>query len=249
MLWHGLARTGRDFDILARHLAQRFFVICPDTIGRGNSAWSKEPQRDYQLETYVEHAEAMLDGLGVENCAWLGTSMGGMVGMLAAAAPLADRITRLVLNDMAPELNPAAIARIKAYVTAPPAFATMAELGDFLRRIYQPYGWQGDEQWQPFIDSSARRMDDGRFTVHYDPKVMEVFAASIDGDTLWADYDRITCPVLLLRGEETDLVLAETAQAMTQRGPRARWIKVPGCGHAPALNTAQQIAWVDEFLG
>lgn len=248
VMWHGLARTGRDFDIIARHFSHRFRVICPDTIGRGLSGWSKDPMRDYQIAAYTRHAVAILDALGIGRCGWIGTSMGGLVGLYGAAGPLSERIGRLVLNDIAPELNPAAVERIRSYVTQPPDFATMTEMGDFLRRIYQPYGWQGDEEWQPFIDGSVRRTDDGRFTVHYDPKVMEVFAASVAGLDMWAEYRRIACPTLLLRGDDTDLVMEATAQAMTQCGPKAQWVRVPGCGHAPALNTPQQIGVIEDFL-
>ena len=249
VMWHGLARTCRDFDTPALHFSSKYRVICPDTIGRGLSSWSSDPATDYTVPTYVSHAEALLDSLGVEHCAWVGTSMGGIVGLYAAAGPLAGRITRLVLNDAAPKFNPAALSRIKAYATAMPHFATLSELEAFLRSVYAPFGHLTDAEWRKMAETSLRRRDDGRLTVHYDPQVMQVFADGIDENfDLWEAWDNITCPVLMLRGETSDLVSVETAQDMTQRGPKAKLVTIPGCGHAPALNVPEQFAVLDEFV-
>ncbi|MBI3444685.1 MAG: alpha/beta hydrolase [Magnetospirillum sp.] len=248
VMWHGLARTGRDFDILASHFSNRYRVICPDTLGRGLSSWSAAPDTDYTLDAYMIHAERLLDIMGIEGLTWIGTSMGGALGMLLAAGPLRDRIRRLVVNDIGPTLNPAAVERIRSYVTQSPDFAGMAEFEGFLRLVYKPYGQLSDEEWCRMAESSARRRDDGRITVHYDPDVMRVFAASAGAYEIWPAWDAITCPVLALRGAQSDLLLPEVAEEMTRRGPKARLVTVPGCGHAPALNIPAQIRLIDDFL-
>ncbi|WP_096701021.1 alpha/beta hydrolase [Magnetospirillum sp. 15-1] len=248
VMWHGLARTGRDFDTLAAHFSDRYRVICPDTLGRGLSGWSAEPQRDYTLAAYVKHALGILDELGVGPLTWIGTSMGGALGMLLAAGPLKGRMDRLVMNDIGPALNPAAVERIRAYVTQIPDFPSMTAFEAFLRLVYRPYGFLSDEEWRRMAESSARRRGDGRITVHYDPAVMRVFAASAGDYELWEAYDRVECPTLVLRGADSDLLLPEVADEMTRRGPKARLATISGCGHAPALNVPEQIGLLDGFL-
>ncbi|EME68464.1 hydrolase or acyltransferase [Paramagnetospirillum caucaseum] len=248
VMWHGLARTGRDFDSLAAHFSGRYRVICPDTLGRGLSGWSRAPKRDYTLAAYMKHALAILDALGVGRMDWIGTSMGGALGMLLAAGPLKGRMDRLVMNDIGPTLNPAAVERIRTYVTQIPHFPTMTAFEDFLRLVYKPYGFQTDEEWRRMAETSSRRRGDGRITVHYDPAVMRVFAASAADYELWAEYDGVDCPTLVLRGAQSDLLLPEVADEMTRRGPKARLVTVPDCGHAPALNVPEQIAVLEGFL-
>ncbi|CAA7624125.1 alpha/beta fold hydrolase [Magnetospirillum sp. SS-4] len=248
VMWHGLARTGRDFDVAARHFARRYRVICPDTLGRGLSGWSANPDRDYTLEAYADHAVALLTVLGIERCKWVGTSMGGLLGMSLAAGPLKRRIERLVVNDIGPRPNPAAITRIRAYVTARPSFANMREFEAFLRRIYLPFGPLGDREWRAMAETSARRRDDGSITVHYDPEIMRVFADQPDGLHCWPVWDGVDCPTLVLRGEDSDVLLPEVAEEMTRRGPGASLVTLPGCGHAPMLNVPDQIQVVENFL-
>lgn len=246
--WHGLARTGRDMDPIAAQLAARFRVVCPDTLGRGLSQWSPDPAREYCLAFYVQQAVALLDQLGIERCHWLGTSMGGAIGLAAAAGALRGRIRRLVLNDIGPELAPAALERIRAYAGSPPAFATVSELEQYFRSVYKPYGWLPDAQWRALTESSARRLPDGRVTPHYDPALVQQFVHHPDDYTQWEAWDRLDIPVLVLRGETSDLLLPEVAEAMRVRGPRAVVATIPGCGHAPALNTPEQYALVERFL-
>ncbi|MFL6664700.1 MAG: alpha/beta fold hydrolase [Rhizobacter sp.] len=247
--WHGLARTCRDMDDIAAHLAQRWRVICPDTIGRGLSQWSPQPEREYCLAHYVKLAVSLVNQLGIERCHWLGTSMGGAIGTLAAAGPLRGRIRRLVLNDNGPQLAEAAIARIRGYAGSPASFATMTELEQYFRTVYQPYGWLSDAQWRRLAETSARRLPDGRVTPHYDPAMVMQFTHHDDDYLLWDAWDSLDLPVLCLRGESSDLLLRETADAMRNRGPRAVVIEIPGCGHAPALNTPEQFALVERFFG
>lgn len=246
--WHGLARTGRDMDELARHLSSRYRVIAPDTIGRGLSQWSPEPDREYCLDFYVKLATALVDQLGLQQFHWVGTSMGGAIGTLAAATSLRGRIRRLVLNDNGPELAAPAIARIRSYAGQPSAFDTVSELEQYFRQVYKPYGWLSDAQWRQLTETSVRRLPDGRVTPHYDPAMVRQFIAHPQDYDLWDAWDSLNLPVLCLRGEDSDLLLAETAEAMRQRGPRAVVATIAGCGHAPALNVPEQFALVERFL-
>jgi pimeloyl-ACP methyl ester carboxylesterase len=247
--WHGLARTCRDMDDLAAHLAsRRYRVICPDTIGRGLSQWSPDPEHEYCLDFYVQLAVALVDQIGLERFHWVGTSMGGAIGTLAAAGPLRKRMRSLVLNDNGPQLAQAAIERIRSYAGAPAAFATVTELEQYFRTIYKPYGWLSDAQWRRLTESSTRRLPDGRVTPHYDPNMVMQFTHHAAEYELWHAWDTLDLPVLCLRGESSDLLLRETAEAMRVRGPKAQVVEVAGCGHAPALNTAEQFALVERFF-
>ena len=247
--WHGLARTGRDMDDIAAHLSKRYRVICPDTIGRGLSQWSPAPDDEYCLAFYSRIAVSMLDQLEVADCHWLGTSMGGAIGLHAAAGALRGRIRRLVLNDIGPEIAAAAVERIRSYAGNPAAFATLSELEQYFRTIYKPYGWMSDAQWRRLAQTSMRRLPDGRVTPHYDPALVRQFIAHPDDYDQWPAWDRLDIPVLVLRGVDSDLLLPAVAEAMRNRGPRAVVVTMPDCGHAPALNTPEQCHLVERFLG
>ena len=168
--WHGLARTGRDMDELAAHLAPRYRVICPDTLGRGLSQWARAPHDEYRLSFYARIAASLFDQLGIEKAHWVGTSMGGAIGTVCASGlfepQLKGRITSLLLNDNAPRLADAALERIKAYAGHPPAFDTVMELEAFFRQVYKPYGWLSDAQWRRLTESSTRRLADGLSLIH-----------------------------------------------------------------------------------
>ena len=251
MAWHGLARTARDMDELAAYLSapsMGYRVICPDTIGRGLSQWSPEPKKEYCLAFYETLATALVDQLGLEKFAWVGTSMGGAIGLVAAAHKLRARITRLVLNDMGPQIASSALDRIRGYAGNPSAFATVSELEQYFRTIYRPYGLLTDAQWRRLTESSTRRLPDGRVTPHYDPAMVQQFLNYPDDHERWADYDSLEIPVLCLRGADSDLLAADTAAQMTQRGPRAQLVTIAGCGHAPALNVPVQLELVGNFL-
>ena len=246
--WHGLARTGRDMDDMAEHLAQRYRVICPDTIGRGLSQWSPDPEREYCLAFYVKLAESLLNQLGIERCHWLGTSMGGAIGLRAAATSLRGRVRRLVLNDSGPQVADAALARIRSYAGNPAAFATVSELEQYFRTVYTPYGAMTDAQWRRLTETSTRRLPDGRVTPHYDPAMVMQFTHHEGDYLLWNHWDTLDIPVLCLRGESSDLLLRDTAEQMRNRGPRAVVVEIAGCGHAPTLNTPEQFALVERFF-
>jgi pimeloyl-ACP methyl ester carboxylesterase len=246
--WHGLARTGRDMDDIAAHLAKRYRVICPDTIGRGLSQWSPAPEREYCLDFYGRMAVSLMKEIRIEKCHWLGTSMGGALGIRLAAGALRGRIRRLVLNDIGPQLGPAAVERIRGYAGKPPAFDRMSELEAYFRAVYKPYGFLSDAQWRRLAETSARRTADGRVTPHYDPNMVMQFEHHPADYDQWEAYDAIDVPTLCLRGESSDLLLPEVADEMRRRGPRAVVVTIPGCGHAPALNVPGQFALVERFL-
>jgi pimeloyl-ACP methyl ester carboxylesterase len=246
--WHGLARTGRDMDDIAEHLAQRYRVLCPDTLGRGLSQWSPAPDAEYCLAFYTRLAVALLDQLGIAQCHWLGTSMGGAIGLRAAAGPLRGRIRRLVMNDIGPELAAPAVERIRSYAGQPAAFDTVGALEQYFRTVYQPYGWLSDAQWRRLTETSVRRLPDGRVTPHYDPAMVRQFTVHPQDYDQWAAWDSLDLPVLVLRGQDSDLLLPEVAEAMRARGPRAVVVTLPDCGHAPALNTPEQFGLVERFF-
>ena len=243
--WHGLARTGRDMDALAQFLvAQGYRVICPDTLGRGLSQWSKNSREEYQLRFYARLAHEFMNALQLDEVHWVGTSMGGAIGTVCASGlfepALKERILTLTLNDNAPELAQSALERIKSYAGTPPVFDTVTELEAFFRSAYKPYGWLSETEWRKLTETSVRRTDAGRITPHYDPRMIEQFTMHDNDYLIWPHYDALDVPVLLLRGVESDLVLKEVAEKMMTRGPGAKglltWLEIEGCGHAPALN-------------
>lgn len=250
VMWHGLSRTGRDFDTAARHFAERYWVICPDTIGRGLSSWSRVPDQEYNNVVYVAHATMLLDALKIERCAWVGTSMGGLIGMGAAIGPLVDRMTHLVLNDVGPEIDQISLHRIRDYLQHQVVYTTMAEFEAHIRAVHASFGAHTDSEWRHMAETSVRRQDDGRFTTHYDPNIIRVFGEAVTAApvSLWEFYDMIAVPTLVLRGQKSDVLTPHVARAMTERGPKAELVTVNGCGHAPALNSLEQIAALDRFL-
>ena len=246
--WHGLARTGRDMDDIAEHLSARYRVVCPDTLGRGLSQWSPDPGAEYCLDFYVRLAESLMDQLGIASALWLGTSMGGAIGLRGAAGRLKGRIRRLVLNDMGPEIAASAVERIRTYAGSPASFATVSELEAYFRTIYAPYGWLSDAQWRRLTETSVRRLPDGRVTPHYDPAMVRQFIDHPQDYEQWAQWDALDIPVLCLRGEHSDLLEAPVAERMRQRGPRAVVATIAGCGHAPALNVPEHFTLVERFF-
>jgi len=245
IMWHGVARTGRDFDDLAAALAGTRHIIVPDTIGRGLSQWSPDPHGEYNTPFYARQAVELLDKLAFGTVDWIGTSMGAITGIRAAAGALQGRIRRFVLNDMGPIVAQAALDRIKSYAGAPPRFATVTELETYFRQIYKPYGFLTDAQWRRLTETSVRRLPDGHVTTHFDPMIKLHFDTN---EEQWENWDALTCQMLCLRGESSDLLLAEDCVAMERRNPRCKVVTIAGCGHAPALNVPDQIALVADFI-
>jgi len=240
---HGLTRTGRDFDTLAAALADRFHVLCPDLPGRGGSDWLPDPLL-YQPPTYIAALTNLL-ALFARPVAWVGTSLGGICGMLAAAAPGAP-IERLVLNDIGPFLPEAALQRIGDYVGAAPYFADIEKAEAWLRHVHAPFGKLTDAQWRHLAETSVRALPQGGYTLHYDPAIAMPTRATPPRDLdMWPIWDRIDLPMLVLRGAESDLLLPDTFARMATK---ARTHTVSECGHAPALMDAPTIAVVRDFL-
>ena len=245
---HGLTRCSRDFDFLAEALAANYRVICPDVAGRGASAWLKNPM-EYAIPTYVGDMVTLIARLNVEEVHWVGTSMGGLIGMALAALPDSP-ITRLVLNDVGPVITAASLARIGAYLGMAPRFTSMETAEQYVRLVSASFGPHSDAQWRFLTENVVRREDDGRLRMHYDPAIAAPFASGLTGKDmeLWNIYDAIACPTLLTRGAQSDLLTAATANAMTQRGPRAKLVEFQEVGHAPTLMQDDQIAAVRAFL-
>jgi pimeloyl-ACP methyl ester carboxylesterase len=244
---HGLTRNGRDFDVLAQTLSTHYRVVCPDMPGRGKSEWLNEAA-DYTYPLYLGDITTLIARLDVERVDWVGTSMGGVIGMLFAAMPNAP-IGKLVMNDVGALVPKAGMERIAAYVGLDPSFPNFADLETALRLIAAPFGPLTDAQWRHLATHSVRRKADGALGFAYDPKIGEAFKQGpIEDVALWSVWDTITSPVLLLRGAQSDILAAPDAVAMTQRGPRAKLVEFTGIGHAPALMAEDQIAAIRNFL-
>lgn len=263
---HGLSRQGRDFDVLAQALSQHYHVVCPDVVGRGQSDWLADA-KGYQVFTYASDMVAMLrqvrEAKGLASpitVDWVGTSMGGLIGLgLSALPPEASgvQLRRFVLNDVGPRLRIEALQRIGSYLGLPKRFATEQEAADYLLSISAGFGPHTPEQWlslsRPLlrVDTAS---EDSSLILHYDPAIAEPFktmtadSASSGEAMLWQVYDALRCEVLLLRGQNSDLLDADTAHQMTERGPRARLIEFAGVGHAPTLIAPDQVAAVEGFL-
>jgi pimeloyl-ACP methyl ester carboxylesterase len=248
---HGLARQGRDFDTLAAALAGRYRVVCPDVVGRGRSDWLGDPA-GYQIPAYVADMVTLLARLNGDTVHWVGTSMGGLIGLGLAALPKSP-ISRLVLNDVGPTIQAEALQRIGSYLGLPLRWPSVEAAADYLLSISPGFGAHSREQWLALTRPMLEPDGDG-FRLHYDPAIAVPFRAvtpqlAAAGEAmLWESYDAIACPTLLLRGAVSDVLSRETAQAMTQRGPKARLHEFAAVGHAPTLVAPEQVAVVQEFL-
>jgi pimeloyl-ACP methyl ester carboxylesterase len=244
---HGLTRNARDFDDLATALAPTFRVLCPDMPGRGESDWLRDPN-DYNTSTYLTALTALLAHAHAEGVAWVGTSMGGLLGMTLAAQPETP-IVRMVVNDIGPVIEQVALARIATYVGLDPLFESFQALEAHVRGVSAPFGPLSDAQWEGLSRSVARQTPDGRWRLKYDPGIAVPFRSTASTSTnLWPVWDAIQCPTLILRGAESDLLSSATAKAMQARGPRPELIEFAGIGHAPMLLSTDQIEPVVRFL-
>jgi pimeloyl-ACP methyl ester carboxylesterase len=244
---HGLSRTGRDFERVAEVLAEGWRVVCPDMPGRGDSEWLAV-KASYVLPTYLSVCTTLIARLDVEQVDWLGTSMGGMIGMSLAALP-GSPIRRMVLNDIGPFIPAAGLTRVSAAVGSDPHFANPAEAEAYLRRAMATFGITRDEDWRFVTEISTRPAAGGGLRLHYDPAIAAASTpAKIEDVAFWPLWDQIRCPTLTLRGEASDILTKETAAEMTQRGPKSALVEFSGCGHAPALFEPEQIAVVADWL-
>ena len=265
---HGLSRNGRDFDALAQALQHDFHVVCPDVAGRGQSDWlpAKEdygyPQYCADMTTLTARATANPapggilgrlaravggGGRNAKRLYWVGTSMGGIIGMLLASRPN-NPIRKLVINDVGAIVPRIALERIAQYVGRDLRFKTFEELEGMVRLVLAPFGALSDAQWRHLTETGAKQHDDGSWGLRYDPAIGFNFRGPFLDVDLWQYWDAITCPTLLLRGAQSDLLLKDTAVAMTRRGPKPRLIEFEGVGHAPPLMAGDQIQAVREFL-
>jgi pimeloyl-ACP methyl ester carboxylesterase len=245
---HGLSRCARDFDNLARALSGRYRVVCPDVAGRGDSDWLADPML-YVIPQYVSDMVTLIARLDVEQVNWVGTSMGGLIGM-ALAAQKAAPVAKLVLNDAGPVVAKTALERIGQYLGLAPTFPTVEAAEKVIRAVSATFGPHTDAEWRFLTDVVLRKNADGSWRFHYDPKIAEPYRKQMpDRDLeLWPLWDAVSCPTLVIRGAQSDLLSKATAQAMTQRGPKAKLMELPGIGHAPTLLHDDQIAIVREFL-
>lgn len=272
---HGLTRTGRDFDALARRLSSHYRVVCPDVVGRGRSGWLADPA-GYGVPQYVADMVTLLARVRAQTLHWFGTSMGGLIGMTLAGMPGASGdtpvvldgsheaqartpsltpapISRIVLNDVGPHLSPEALARIGTYVGDATRFDTFDQAVDYTRSVSSSFGPHTEQQWRELTLHTVRRCEGG-WVKHYDLGLAAPFAtitpdmAALGEAMLWHAYAAIACPILVVRGEQSDLLSLDTAQAMLAANPRATLAQVAGVGHAPTFLDDAQIALAEEFL-
>jgi len=257
---HGVTRVGDDFDHLARALCDDYRVVCPDIVGRGRSERLRDPAY-YTVPQYVADMVTLIarvtagagNGADSEGVAWFGTSMGGLIGM-ALAALEGSPVRKFVLNDIGPVLDGAALRRIGDYIGQDLRFPSFAAGAEFVKTVSASFGPHSDEEWRKLAADVLREGQDGQWERHYDLNLAQPFraitleGAAQDEAALWAAWDAIRCPTLLVRGEQSDLLSRETAQQMTQRGPRPRLVEIPGVGHAPTFVHEDQIAIARAFL-
>ena len=247
---HGLSRNGRDFDPLARELQDDYHVICPDMPGRGWSEWADDPEERYTNAALVETLIGFCDALELDTFRYVGTSMGGGLGMALAGGPLADRIERLVVNDVPPnpeeDAEPEAMGRIVEYVPNPPTVGTLSELEAYFRDLYEGrFSEMSDDEYRRLTMTSARRTGDGDFAPAYDPAIL--VSGEDDGPDPWDVWAAIDVPILLFRGIDSDILPADAYQRMLEVQPDAETVEID-CGHAPALNTPEQIEPIRGFF-
>ena len=245
---HGLTRNCRDFDALAEAMSAEYRVICPDVVGRGLSAHLRDPN-GYGIAQYVADMVTLIARLDVEKVDWVGTSMGGLIGM-ALAAQEGSPIARLLINDVGPLITVDSLNRIAEYVGTDPTWGSVDEALAYIRLISASFGDLTDAQWRHLTDTSIVRRDDGRWGFRYDPNIATPFkAAFVDQDiNLWPLYGMIKCPTLVVRGEQSDLLTKETWQQMGEFGPKAQLVELPNVGHAPMFLSQEQIVVARDFL-
>ena len=247
MCVHGLTRNGRDFDVLAEAMQDQYRVICPDIVGRGQSDWLSHSS-DYSYPQYVADMNALIARANASELHWVGTSMGGLIGMMLAAQPNTP-IRRMVMNDVGPFIPKASLERLAQYVGRAPAMESVADVEQYLRVVMAPFGKLTDAQWHHMAQHSAKQLGDGKFALHYDPAIADVFkSAAVQDINLWMFWQAVVCPVLVIRGAQSDLLLADTLTQMKAGRSNVTSFEVPDTGHAPALMDDAQISSVREFL-
>jgi pimeloyl-ACP methyl ester carboxylesterase len=248
---HGLTRISDDFSTLAQELAPHYRIVAPDIPGRGKSDWFPDPVL-YAVPNYVTACVTLLARINAEKVDWLGTSMGGLVGICLSALK-GSPIRKLIINDVGPNIEFEALKRLGTYVGKRVRFNSLDEACQFIKTISAPFGPHTDEQWME-LTRNVMIEELGEFRPHYDPKIGAAFQAVTPEMTktaeaaMWPAYDAIKAETLVIRGQESDLLTRETALAMTDRGPRAQLVEIEGVGHAPTFMNSEQINIVKNFL-
>jgi pimeloyl-ACP methyl ester carboxylesterase len=249
---HGVTRVSDDFDTLAQELCGTYRVVCPDVAGRGRSDWLRDPQY-YWVWQYTRDMVTMLAKVDAETVDFIGTSMGGLIGMELAALP-GTPIRKLVMNDIGPTLETASLGNIGNYIGQELKFPTFDDAECYIRAISVSFGPHTDEEWRKLASSVLRQNKEGMWVRHYDLALAAAFKQAYFFNVeethaeRWKSYEAVTCPVLVLRGAQSGLLSAEGALDMTRRGPKAKLVEFEGVGHAPTLMHEDQIAVVKEFL-
>ncbi len=244
---HGLTRNGRDFDVLAEAMQDRYRVICPDIVGRGESQWLTHAA-DYSYPQYLADMNALIARLNVSSVHWVGTSMGGLIGMMLAGQPNSP-IRRLVMNDVGPFIPKASLERLAQYVGRAPTMESVDDVEQYLRVVMAPFGKLTDAQWRHMAQHSSKQTPNGNFVLHYDLGIADVFKGAVMQDVnLWMFWQSVICPVLVIRGAESDLLLRETVEQMKASRSNVSAIEIPNTGHAPALMEEAQVSAVRDFL-
>jgi pimeloyl-ACP methyl ester carboxylesterase len=245
---HGLTRNSRDFDYLAKHLSTHYRIIAPDIVGRGQSDWLPDPP-PYTLEQYINDMGTLLKELHINQVDWLGTSLGGLIGMAMAAAPHSP-IKRLILNDIGPVIKKEAIAFLATNLEQTPHFGSLNELQGFLKRAYSAMGDLDQDFWEHMATYDHRITPEGRITRNFDPKITQSVGSLSTSDlALWDLWEKINCPILILHGELSMILTPPVCQEMLARNPQASLVTLPGVGHTPSLMTQAQMKVVSDWLG
>jgi pimeloyl-ACP methyl ester carboxylesterase len=254
---HGLTRVSQDFEPLADRLSDRYWVLAPDVVGRGQSDWLADPSH-YHVGQYALDMQAMAQQLGLSAVHWVGTSMGGLIAMVMAgqaALGAGLRFRSLVLNDVGAVVSGPALDRIGAYLGSNPAFSSFEQARGLVEKIFAGFGPHTPAQWDFLAQSVLKADSSGQWRFHYDPRIAEPFRSAIAANgghaadmDLWSLYEQIQAPTLLMRGEQSDLLTEAVAREMTLRGPRAQLATIPGVGHAPSLLQTDQIDLIEAFI-
>lgn len=245
---HGLTRNSHDFDKMAARLCRERRVVCPDVVGRGQSDWLENAAL-YENLQYNADMNALIARLDVPEVDWVGTSMGGLIGMMLAASAKSP-IRKMVINDVGPYISYSSLSKIGNYVGRFPEFSDLDEAEAYLREIHAPFAPMSNKDWRDMARFGVRELENGNLALNYDPKIGDPLRAGLTGFdvNLWPLWDMITCPVLVFRGENSELLTQETAERMATTGPLAEIIEIKDAGHAPTLNTARQIGMIRDWL-
>lgn len=245
---HGLSRNGRDFDYLAHALARQYRVICPDYPGRGSSDWLANPTF-YNHEQYLYDSLKIIGKIRYHSLDWVGTSMGGIIGMSLAALDN-NPISRMVVNDVGPYIPAKALAEIGKYLENHPRFNSLQDANEYYRTIYSGFGHLSDETYDHFVEHGVKQADTGHgYMLNYDPAIVSQFTSVKPADiVLWDIWDRIKIPILIIRGQKSDLLLVQTVEQMKHRHSGAESVEFENCAHAPSLMEKHQIDTIVRWL-